>query len=144
VYRDRYLRTPGAEILADLLQGGFLDSQSQIIISTVEDKDTRDAVALKNQLTKVFTQLQPNKNNLKVEVKICDRIYEIPHNRIYEIPHSRVLEIQRQDGQQYKVIFDMGMTSLAKERGKYHVRYSSYVVVEKTVLEEMRSVASLH
>ena len=136
MYRDRYLRTPGAEILADLLQGGFLDSQSQIIISTVEDKDTRDAVALKNQLTKVFTQLQPNKNNLKVEVKICDRIYEIPH--------SRVLEIQRQDGQQYKVIFDMGMTSLAKERGKYHVRYSSYVVVEKTVLEEMRSVASLH
>ena len=136
VYSDRYLRRPGAEILADLLQGGFLDSQSQIRISTVEDKDTRDAFALENQLRKVFTQLQPNKNNLKVEVK--------PFQKIYDIPHSRVLEIQRQDGQQYKVIFDMGMTSLAKERGKYHVRYSSYVVIEKTVLEETQPIASLH
>jgi hypothetical protein len=75
----------------------------------------------------VFTQIQPNKNNLKIEVK--------PYDKIYDIPHSRVLEIYRQDGQQYKVIFDMGMTSLAKEREKYRVKYSSYVVVEKTILD---------
>jgi hypothetical protein len=124
VYRDRYLRVAGAEILADLLQGDGLDSESQVLILTVEDRDARDASELSKKLTTVFTRLQPTKNNLKVHVKRW-------HER-FDLPHGRDLEIYRQDGQEYKVIFDKGMAFLeARAGGTYRVTEPTYVVVTR-------------
>ena len=124
VYRDRYLRVAGAEILADLLQGDGLDSESQVLILTVEDRDARDASELSKKLTTVFTRLQPTKNKLKVHVKRW-------HER-FDLPHGRDLEIYRQDGQEYKVIFDKGMAFLeARAGGTYCVTEPTYVVVTR-------------
>jgi ATP-dependent helicase YprA (DUF1998 family) len=123
VYRDRYLREEGAKIITDLLQDG-LNSQSQVEIVSAEDKETKNASYLKKKLTQLFTQLQPNQDYLKVVVK--------PSGQVYHIPHGRVLEIYRQDGLHYKVIFDIGMTFLAIECGKYRVKFPTYVVIEKT------------
>ena len=61
---------------------------------------------------------------MKVEVK--------PFGQLYHIPHGRVLEIYRQDGLHYKVIFDIGMSFLAREFDKYRVKFTTYVVIEKT------------
>jgi ATP-dependent helicase YprA (DUF1998 family) len=124
VYHDRYLRVAGAEILADLLQGDGLDSESQVLILTVEDRDARDASELSKKLTTVFTRLQPTKNKLKVHVKRW-------HER-FDLPHGRDLEIYRQDGQEYKVIFDKGMAFLeARAGGTYRVTEPTYVVVTR-------------
>jgi hypothetical protein len=121
VYHDRYLRVAGAEILADLLQGDGLDSESQVLILTVEDRDASD---LSKKLTTVFTRLQPTKNKLKVHVKRW-------HER-FDLPHGRDLEIYRQDGQEYKVIFDKGMAFLeARAGGTYRVTEPTYVVVTR-------------
>lgn len=126
VYRDRYLGEPGAKILADLLQGSGFDSQTQLIISIVEDKTARNASELKKKLTTVFVRLQPTKDNLQVHVK--------PWDKRFDLPHGRDLEIYRQDGQHYKVIFDKGMAFLeARAGGIYRVTEPTYVVVSKQV-----------
>jgi ATP-dependent helicase YprA (DUF1998 family)/rubrerythrin len=122
VYRDRYLREEGAKILVDLLQDS-LNPKSEVKIVSTEDKETKNASNLKQELTKLFSKLQSNPNNLSVEVKTS--------TKIYDIPHGRVLEIYRQDGLHYKVIFDIGMTFLLKKGQKYSVEFSTYVVIEK-------------
>ncbi|GAA6620526.1 Zn-binding domain-containing protein [Scytonema sp. NUACC26] len=124
-YSDRYLRVPGAEILAALFNGSELDSHVQVEILTSEDEKDKNSDQMKQKLLPLFTQLQPNKNNLKVNVK--------PSYERYSIPHSRILEIHRQDGETYKVIFDIGMTFLEKKGGKYIVKFPTYLVIKKTV-----------
>jgi len=122
-YSDRYLNVTGAEILVDLLQSGNLNSQSQVEILTVEDEDLRNRTVLQQNLTRVFSRLQTNKHTLKVDVK--------PSHKRYEILHSRFLEIYRQDGNKYKVIFDIGMSFLVKEGSKCRVKFPTYIVVER-------------
>ncbi len=120
VYCDRYLREQGSEILVDLLQG-CLNSQCQVEIVSAEDKETKNASYLKKKLTQLFTKLQPNQKYLSVEIKSS--------KQIYDIPHGRVLKIYRKDGLYYKVIFDIGMTFLARECGQYRVKFPTYVVI---------------
>lgn len=96
---------------------------------TTEDKDAKNAFTIEKELKKIFVQLQPNENNLLVRVKRSVDFKQWSHL----IPHGRVLEIYRQDGLHYQVIFDIGMTFLARERGKYRVKFTTYVVVEKTI-----------
>lgn len=129
IYRDRYLRGQGASILVELLKWGGFDTQSHVEILTTEDKDAKNALTIEKELKKVFLQLQPNENNLLVRVKRSVDFKQWSHL----IPHGRVLEIYRQDGLHYQVIFDIGMTFLAREQGKYRIRFTTYVVVEKTI-----------
>ncbi|MCC5604458.1 DEAD/DEAH box helicase, partial [Nostoc sp. CHAB 5714] len=129
VYRDRYLREEGASILVELLKWGGFDTHSQVEILTAEDKDAKNAFTLEKELKKIFVQLQPNENNLLVRVKRSVDFKQWSQL----IPHGRVLEIYRQDGLHYQVIFDIGMTFLARECGKYRVRFTTYVVIEKTI-----------
>jgi ATP-dependent helicase YprA (DUF1998 family) len=123
VYSDRYLRPNGAEILLDLLQSGNFDSHSQIEIFTAGYDHIENISLFQQYLTTAFSQLLPKRNNLKVDVK--------PSSQRYAIPHGRVLEIYGQDGQQYKVIFDMGMNFLSQEGDNYRVKFPTYVVIEK-------------
>ncbi|OYE00768.1 DEAD/DEAH box helicase [Nostoc sp. 'Peltigera membranacea cyanobiont' 232] len=129
IYRDRYLREEGASILVELLKWGGFDTQSHVEILTTEDKDAKNAFTIEKELKKIFVQLQPNENNLSIRVKRSVDFKQWSHL----IPHGRVLEIYRQDGLHYQVIFDIGMTFLARERGKYRVKFTTYVVVEKTI-----------
>lgn len=122
VYSDRYLKVPGSEILVDLLQVSNFDDQSIVNIVTANDDETNN---LQHDLTKVFSRLQGNKDNLKVDVK--------PSCKRYEVPHGRTLKIHLKDDKEYKVIFDMGMNFLVKKGGKYCVKFSTYVVIERIV-----------
>jgi hypothetical protein len=59
----------------------------------------------------------------------CQAIVQ-PQHHSKDFPHPRILEIQRQDGQHYKVVFDMGLDFLeARADATYSVTKSTYVVV---------------
>lgn len=139
IYRDKYLiyndyfQFEPASILAGLLQGKGLDSHSKIKIHTVEDKYKNNASVRKKELTEIFSAIQPNSNNLEIQVK--------PWGQHAYLPHGRYLEIHRQDGEKYKIIFDKGMDFLEVKEVKkeahitsfYSVKEKTYVVINRTV-----------
>jgi len=120
-YCDRYLYGKGARILADLLQGEWLDSSATVKIDVLE-KERQFEPRRKAELEAAFTSVKAAVSLFQVKVS---SLKSYPN-----FPHGRVLEIQRKDGQKYKIIFDKGIDLLKVESGGvYSVTEPTYVVV---------------
>jgi hypothetical protein len=120
-YCDRYLYGKGARILADLLQGEWLDSSATVKIDVLE-KERQFESRRKAELEAALTSVKAAVSLFQVKVSSL-RSYP-------NFPHGRVLEIQKKDGQKYKIIFDKGIDFLKVESGGvYSVTEPTYVVV---------------
>ncbi len=122
VYSDRYLNASNARLLADLLKGDWLASNTQVTIhiqQLYEEYRSNDT-SRRADLEKVMTQQLSLQTNVKMR----------PYGRNYgTLSHSRELTIYHQDKKVHRVLFDKGMDFLKKTEGSYQVSESTYVVV---------------
>ena len=121
VYSDRYLNQqnqPRAEILADLLQGMWLNDDSQLTIQIQQSKEEYDRRDTQRRINiERFISALPGK--VKVEMK--------PY-----LPHRRELTIESQSNSTYRILFDKGLDFLKKDSdGKYRIEETTYIVIVK-------------
>ncbi len=122
-YSDRYLNSRGARTLADLLQGNWLISSSNVIIKVLENRNQQPAPLRKNELEQSLTKLTNAGIILQVKVQHSD----CPDY----FDHARLLEISMADGKSYKLLFDQGMDFIEFNRSTqtYRVRVPTYVTL---------------
>ena len=122
-YSDRYLNSRGARTLADLLQGNWLISSSNVTIKVLENYNQQPAPLRKNELEQSLTKLTNAGIILQVKVQHSD----CPHY----FDHARLLEISMDDGKSYKLLFDQGMDFIEFNRSTqtYRVRVPTYVTL---------------
>ncbi|WP_242056781.1 MULTISPECIES: DEAD/DEAH box helicase [Oscillatoriales] len=124
LYRDRYLDESGARILADLLQGEWLSSNSAVNIWVLEDSKSQSAAQRKAQLEAALTEL--NVIGIQPQVKVQ------PQHQRSHFRHGRDLVLHRLDGQKYKIIFDMGLNFVeVNQDGTYSIKQPTYVVITR-------------
>ena len=122
-YSDRYLQAPGAKILADLIQISC-DHHTQITIRVLENAHEQSASERKKELEVALEVIKNRKASYRVLVQ--------PQHVRKHFKHSRILHIQRLDGAEYKIIFDLGLDFLELERNKiYSIAKPSYMVIIK-------------
>jgi hypothetical protein len=120
-YRDRYLKSKEAKILLDLLREELAPS-AEVKIWVLENAKEQSASERKSDLEAVLREVEETGVSCKVTVQ--------PQHHSKQFPHSRILEIHKQDGQHYKVVFDMGLDFLeARADATYCVTKPTYVVV---------------
>jgi ATP-dependent helicase YprA (DUF1998 family) len=123
VYCDRYLQESGAELLASLLQGDWLDAASQSVVriqQLKEEYDCRDTH--RKALIEGAMSHLPGK--LTVEMRPYLSRSQPP------FPHRRELTIWMQNSKIHRVLFDKGMDFLEQNTdGYYYVKEASYVVI---------------
>ena len=120
-YRDRYLKGKDAKILLDLLREEFAPS-AEVKIWVLENAKEQSASERKSDLEAALREVE------QMGVS-CQAIVQ-PQHHSKHFPHPRILEIHRQDGQHYKVVFDMGLDFLeARADATYSVTKPTYVVV---------------
>jgi|GEM_PF-2885664 len=123
VYCDRYLRSHGAEILAYLLQGEWLDAHSEIVVQILQDGPSGKSGQRKARVEHILHQVLRGRK-VKLTVKM------MPWEQRDRVPHRRELVIHRRDGKVHRVLFDKGMDFLKAEAdGQYRIAESTYVVV---------------
>jgi len=128
VYSDRYLNQqnqPTAEILADLLQGIWLNDDSQLTIQIQQSKEEYD-----RKDTHRRVDIEGSLSNLPGKVKVEMRPYcqrcQPP------FPHRRELTIESQSNSTYRILFDKGLDFLKKDSdGKYRIEETTYIVIVK-------------
>jgi hypothetical protein len=120
-YRDRYLKGKDAKILLDLLREEFAPS-AEVKIWVLENAKEQSASERKSDLEAVLREVE--------EMGVsCQASVQLQHHSKH-FPHPRILEIHKQDGRQYKVVFDMGLDFLeARGDAMYSVTKPTYVVV---------------
>jgi hypothetical protein len=123
VYCDRYLQESGAELLASLLQGDWLDAASQYVVQVQQLKDeyhdghTRRRALIEGAMSHLA-------GNLKVEMRPYPQRSQPP------FPHRRELTIWLENNKIYRVLFDKGLDFLEKNAdGTYQVKETSYIVI---------------
>jgi hypothetical protein len=123
-YSDRFLKELGADILAKLLQGKWLNSDSQIFIQILQTKDENEE-GRTERLQSVKTKMT---QHLKTQLKFEMRPFR--QRRFPPFPHGRELTIHLQDNRVYKVLLDKGMEFL-KQNGSdsYSITESTYIVI---------------
>ena len=120
-YRDRYLKGKEAKILLDLLREELAPS-AEVKIWVLENAKEQSASERKSDLEAAFREFEKMGVSYQAIVQ--------PQHHSKHFPHPRILEIHRQDGRQYKVVFDMGLDFLeARADATYCVTKPSYVVV---------------
>jgi hypothetical protein len=120
-YRDRYLKGKEAKILLELLREELAPS-AQVKIWVLENAKEQFASERKSDLEAVLREVE--------EMGVSCQAIVQPQHHSKHFPHPRILEIQRQDGRQYKVVFDMGLDFLeARGDTTYSVTKPTYVVV---------------
>ena len=128
VYSDRYLNQqnqPRAEILADLLQGMWLNDDSQLTIQIQQSKEEYDRRDTQRRINiERFISNLPGK--VKVEMKPYPQRCQPP------FPHRRELTIESQSNSTYRILFDKGLDFLKKDSdGKYRIEETTYIVIVK-------------
>ena len=122
-YSDRYLQAPEAKILADLIQISC-DHHTEIAIRVLENANEQSASKRKKELEVALEVINNRKASYRVIVQ--------PQHVRKHFKHSRILHIQRQDGIEYKIIFDLGLDFLELERNRvYSITKPSYIVIIK-------------
>ncbi len=128
VYSDRYLNQqnqPGAEILADLLQGMWLNDDSQLTIQIQQSKEEYDRRDTQRRIS-----IERFLSNLPGKVKVEMRPY--PKRCQPPFPHRRELIIEFQSNSTYRILFDKGLDFLKKDSdGKYRIEETTYIVIVK-------------
>lgn len=128
VYSDRYLNQqnkPGAEILADLLQGMWLNNDSQVTIQIQQSKEEYDRRDTQRRVDiERFLSNLPGK--VRVEMRPYHKRYQPP------FPHRRELTIEFQSNLTYRILFDKGLDFLKKDSDeKYRIEETTYIVIVK-------------
>jgi len=125
VYSDRYLNQPGAEILAELFHGMWLNHASQQTIQILQSKEEYDRGDTQRRV-----DIERFLSNLPGKVDVEMRPY--PKRCHPPFPHQRELTIEFQNNSTYRILFDKGLDFLKKScDGKYVVKENSYVVIQK-------------
>ncbi|WP_199321862.1 Zn-binding domain-containing protein [Leptolyngbya sp. FACHB-321] len=124
IYSDRYLHCQpfGAEILASLLQGDWLESSSHLVIQIQQMREeysncnTGRRIVIEQALSQLSGQLT-------VEMR------QYPERFYPPFPHRRELIIRLQNNQTYRILFDKGMDFLEKNAdGTLRITEATYVV----------------
>jgi hypothetical protein len=128
VYSDRYLNQqnqPRAEILADLLQGMWLNDDSQLTIQIQQSKEEHDQRDTQRRIDiERFISNLPGK--VKVEMRPYPKRFQPP------FPHRRELTIESQSNSTYRILFDKGLDFLKKDSdGNYRIEETTYIVIVK-------------
>lgn len=114
-YSDRYLQPQEAEILADLLQGNWLQTNTQISVRILEQRDQ-----IPNRRADTERALIP----------INAAVTQQPLRDRQHFDHGRSIEIYRHDGKHFRILLDKGMSFLKKKTfSVYEVTSSTYIVV---------------
>ncbi|OYQ61813.1 hypothetical protein B9G53_25440 [Pseudanabaena sp. SR411] len=114
-YSDRYLQPQEAEILADLLQGNWLQTNTQISVRILEQRDQ-----IPNRRADTERALIP----------INATVTQQPLRDRQHFDHGRSIEIYRCDGKHLRILLDKGMSFLKKKTSSvYEVTSSTYIVV---------------
>ncbi len=125
VYTDRYLNQFGAEVLAGLLQGVWLNDQSQLIIQIQQSKEEYDRGDTQRR-----THIDRFLSKLSRKTKVEMRPYPDRHQK--PLPHRRELTIELQSKSTYQILFDKGMDFLKKESDvSFCVKEATYIVIAK-------------
>jgi hypothetical protein len=126
-YSDRYFKDLGAEILAKLLQGDWLTSDSKMSIQILQSKDEETNGSMERLKAVREKMAQHLQTNLKFEMRPFRKRHFPP------FPHGRELTIHLENRQVYKILLDKGMEFLKKEgNGTYFVTDSTYVVITRS------------
>lgn len=136
VCSDRYLNCnehPGAEILAALLLGDWIDKNTRITIFTQQTRDeadeaqdprNRNAQQRCEMIEKSFSILAA-----QTSVEIRQRRSRQPQR---PLPHGRELNVVLEDGSEYRILFDKGMAFIEKQaKNLYCIKESTYVAIVK-------------
>jgi superfamily II DNA/RNA helicase len=114
-YSDRYLEPQEAEILAELLEGNWLQTNTQVSVRILEQKEKPQN--RRGEIEKALSLI-----NATVTQQAL-------HNRQH-FEHGRSLEIYRQDGKHHRILLDQGMSFLEKIFPLvYKVIKPSYIVI---------------
>lgn len=125
VYSDRYLDQPGAEILADLLQGMWLNDDSQLTIQIQQSKEEYDRGNTQRRVD-IDRLLSKLLGKIKVEMRPYPKRHQPP------FPHRRELTIEFQSNSTYRILLDKGLDFLQKDSdGKYRIKETTYIVIVK-------------
>ena len=123
IYRDRYLDSTGARNLVSLLQGEWLDENTQVTVNILED------INKPNRLLEIEERLK------LISGQVVQEAYVSGSSSSDRFIHARSLEIQKQDGQLVKILFDKGMDFLIKSIDQtYKITESTYVVITRQAL----------
>lgn len=122
-YCDRYLQESGAELLASLLQGDWLNASSQSVVriqqlkEEYDRRDTHRKALIEGAMSHLF-------GKLTVEMRPYLNRSQPP------FPHRRELTIWLQNNKIYRVLFDKGINfSEQNFDGTYRVKETSYIVI---------------
>lgn len=114
-YSDRYLQPQEAEILADLLDGDWLQVNTSISVRILEQK---------NQLQNRRAEIDQTLSSIKATVT------QQPWRDRQHFDHARSLEIYRQDGKHFRVLLDNGISFLRKASSSvYEVNNLTHIVI---------------
>ena len=127
VYSDRYLKENGAEVLASLLQGKWLNDDSQLTIQIQQLKEEYDQDPKDTQRRGDIERLL---SNLPGKVQVEMRPY--PKRNQPPFPRRRELTIELQSNSTYRILFDKGLNFLEKDSdGKYRIEETTYILIVK-------------
>lgn len=123
VYCDRYLQEPGAQILASLLQGDWIDASSQSVVQIQQLKDDYDRRDTHRKAL-IEQAMSPLSGKLTIEMRPYPKRFQPP------FPHRRELTIWLHNNKTYRLLFDKGIDFLSKNtENMYHITESTYMVI---------------
>ena len=106
-----------------LLQGEWLDENTQVTVNILED------INKPNRLLEIEERLK------LISGQVVQEAYVSGSSSSDRFIHARSLEIQKQDGQLVKILFDKGMDFLIKSIDQtYKITESTYVVITRQAL----------
>jgi ATP-dependent helicase YprA (DUF1998 family) len=127
-YSDRYLnnqQSPGASVLMSLLQGSWIDTESQLTVHIQQLKEEYDGCDThrRKNIEKLLSRLP---GQLKVEMRPYPKRHKPP------FPHQRELTILLDNNSTYRILFDKGLDFLEEQSdGTYRIVEATYIVVVK-------------
>ena len=119
-YCDRYLQRSGAERLAELLQGNWLNEDTHTVVQIQQLKDEYHTQR-PTEIERIGSQLT---GRLTVEMRPYPQRFRPP------FPHRRELTIELHNHTTYRILFDKGMDFLEKNAdGTCRITEATYIVV---------------
>ena len=125
-YCDRYLQRSGAERLAALLQGNWLNENTHSVVQIQQLKDEYD-----HRHTQRRIEIEQIGSHLTGRLTVEMRPY--PQRFCPPFPHRRELTIELHNHPTYRILFDKGIDFLEKNAdGTYRITEATYIVVTST------------
>ncbi|MDG2992008.1 DEAD/DEAH box helicase [Candidatus Synechococcus calcipolaris G9] len=122
-YCDRYLQRSGAERLAALLQGNWLNENTHNVVQIQQLKDEYHyrSTQRRTEIERIGSHFT---GRLTVEMRPYPQRFHPP------FPHGRNLTIELHNHPTYRILFDKGIDFLEKNSdGTYRITEATYVVV---------------